>query len=269
MAPGADLIIVKAGDDSVLSTAVICGMSFIDTQAGLLGAPYVINMSFGSQLGAHDGTALDELAIDTLVGSGAGGKAVVVAAGNAGNDDIHASGTVVADAPGASTESVTFSVPAGVTLTVFDIWYEGADTFRFGWTEPGGLGLLARDDWYPVGFDFDVVDCFTVPGGTPAVDVNCVGVAHLVDPSNGDKEVFVLLFADGAATLVPGAWTLQLEGATVVAGGRFDAWSLFDPFTSDLDPSMRVGMPGTANNAITVGAYTTREFFGSERPSVP
>ncbi len=67
-------------------------------------------MSLGGQLGPHDGTGDDEQAIDNLVNGGAG-RAVCVAAGNEGNDNIHAGGTV----PAGGSLSLNFNLVNSTT----------------------------------------------------------------------------------------------------------------------------------------------------------
>lgn len=86
MAPNADIIFVKTDWSS---TGIIDAMNYIFEQADALGLPAVINLSLGTQIGAHDGTDPMEEEIDALVNAQSG-RAVVVAAGNEGGDDIHA-----------------------------------------------------------------------------------------------------------------------------------------------------------------------------------
>jgi len=108
--------------------------------AAQLGKSYVTNMSLGGQFGPHDGSSLDEQAIDNLVGPGVPGKAVVVSAGNEGDEDIHASGNV---RQGRSS-SFYVDVPSGASSVPIDIWYHGSDTFDVGFEDP--VGRTANPD---------------------------------------------------------------------------------------------------------------------------
>jgi len=81
MAPQADLIIVKGGDDGFTTVNQINGTAYIMAKADQLKRPVVINFSLGGHAGAHDGTDLHEQAMDAAVGPG---KAIVVAASNDG-----------------------------------------------------------------------------------------------------------------------------------------------------------------------------------------
>jgi len=261
IAPRADLVIVKGGDAGFSNPNIIRGLEFIRDQAALFGQPWVANLSLGGHVGAHDGTSEVEFAIDDLIGSGLPGRAIVVAAGNEGDSDIHAEGTVVespTDIPISTT--ATFVVDTTITDTRFDIWYEGGDDFRFGFSSSA---ILARAelDIFPDGGP-PVSGCWDVPGGQ-----NCISVIHTgIDPFNGDRNIHVRLLATGAAALTLGTWSFELQGDSIVEGGVFDAWSNKEEieFTSLVDGFERVGMPGTAADALTVGAYITRAQFPGE-----
>jgi subtilisin family serine protease len=223
VAPQADIIAVRVfgADCSFLSGAIdlIQALQFIDQKAAELGRPYVINLSLGTHIGAHDGTSLEEQAIDALVGAGKSGKAVVVSAGNEGNDPIHAGGFF--GPPGAANQRVTIDVAQGApNAALFDFWFDGRDTFTV--TISGG--------------------------GQPAQDLTS---QLTINPLNGSKRLFF-------ATARTPSFTLTIAGQSVVSG-RFDGWVEGGAvFTSQVEFSRLVGMPGTARNAITVGAYVTK-----------
>lgn len=240
MAPGADLIVVRATRTYIggFSTAdIVNALAFIDQKAQELGLPYVVNMSFGGQFGPHDGTSLHEQAIDSLVGPGKPGKAVVVAAGNEGNEAIHAGGNLTQD----GSAALSVNVPNGSQYFLADIWYEGSDIF--------GVGFLT-----PTGFRFDPVP--VPPGKSRCYNLTIGSVVCVVhndnNPYNGDKEILFLVDSP-----ISGLWQLILRG-TSVTNGRYDGWIQGCCVWVNPDNQMRVGMPGTARNAITVGAYTTK-----------
>ena len=62
--------------------SLIDAFSYITNYAASVNKPYVVNMSFGSHLGPHDGTSLKNLGIDILHGPG---KVFVGSAGNNGS----------------------------------------------------------------------------------------------------------------------------------------------------------------------------------------
>jgi len=75
------------------------------------------------------------LAINSLVGAGIQGKAVVAAGGNEGGSNIHASADLVNGA-----QTVQIDVPGGAVQFAVEIWYDGTETFTFGFTDSLGGG---------------------------------------------------------------------------------------------------------------------------------
>lgn len=66
------------------------GVNYIFSYAASAGKPAVVNISWGSQSGPHDGTTLFNQACDNLSGPG---KIIVMSAGNEGTEKIHLSKT--------------------------------------------------------------------------------------------------------------------------------------------------------------------------------
>lgn len=242
MAPGASIIAVRATRDYIggFATAdLVNAISFIDQKARELGMPYVMNLSLGGHFGPHDGTRLDEQVIDRLVGPGKPGKAIVIAAGNEGSQPIHAGGRISQG----GTAALRVNVPSGGGVFYADIWYEGSDTFGVGFIAPNGATLNPAP--VPPGSDA----CYQL--GNPAAAFVCI-YHSTNNPYNGDKEIVFEV-----RSLLSGTWQLILRGNSVT-NGRYDGWILGCCGWANPDNQMRIGMPGTARNAITVGAYTTR-----------
>ena len=247
MAPGADIVVVKAGDSGFSTANILSAIDFIDAVAAGLGSPYVINMSLGGHIGPHDGTDLQSQAINSLTGPGNPGKVVVVAAGNEGGDDIHASGNVAS-----GTQSVSFNIPTGTEVAFIDIWYDGQNSFSFGFLDPNNSGIAS----------------LVSPGQASAVLCNgpsiCLQAFHSTpqDNTNGDIEVFFVIFSSiGGPIGLPGIWSFSLTGA-----GAFDAWiSCVNGFCefSGGDTQLTIGEPGVAAGAITVGSYATKDCWPS------
>src|SRR3990172_2773570 len=133
VATEAEIVVVKATRDDALNefrtTDEIIGLAFIDSVAKALGKPYVANLSFGGQAGPHDGFSPTERFIDNLTGLGVPGKVVVAAAGNEGDEKIHAQAHTTNSKT--STE-ITFRVDPyseqtgnGNDNITFDGWYDG------------------------------------------------------------------------------------------------------------------------------------------------
>ena len=253
MAPGADIIVVKSdlGTDNIINA-----MGFIDQKAAELGLPYVINMSFGGHFGPHDGTDLLSVAIDNLVGPGIPGKAVIVAAGNEGSDFIHASGDVMS-----GDQVVDFTIPSSTTTILIHIWYSGSDSFALDVTDPLGNGFVG------------------IQAG--ASEIGCIGVTWCLNAvssgtlSNGSKEITFSVVDFSSSSISPtGTWSFKLSQASPV-NGSFNAWiadckpSDDCQFTSSHASNFgSVGEPGVAQDAITVGSYTTRNCWNGQSGQV-
>ncbi|MDZ7374916.1 MAG: S8 family serine peptidase, partial [candidate division KSB1 bacterium] len=80
------------------------------------------------------------------------------------------------------------------------------------------------------------------------------------DPRNGERCLLVQVY-DYQEDRPPkkGVWTIRLEGSV----GHFDAWlagsSMAAALLDHLDSTIKVSVPGTARNVITVGAYVTKK----------
>jgi len=247
VAPEANIIVVAsvAGTEALGDSAnALDAVQYILSKAASLGKPVVINMSLGDNLGAHDGTSLLEQGIDNLLGGQ--GKCMVKSAGNAADDDIHASGTV----PASGTSTVQFVVPTGDTSPdTIDIWYRGSDRFGITITTPGAAPTAVVSP--------GTTTTVTLPNGNQAfID------SELNDPNNNDNRIYIQLSRGTSSAIQQGTWDFTLHG-TQVTDGRFDAWiergtiipRFIGPF---LNNARTISIPGTAREIITVASYITR-----------
>lgn len=126
VAPESEIIVVKVFDDDCeylyQYVNLVQALEFINEKASILGKPYVVNFSLGSQIGGHDSNDLEEIAIDKISGAGKSGRAVVVSAGNDGGNPIHVSGYL----------KDSHEIKIDVTQTepdqaIFDFWFNVFD----------------------------------------------------------------------------------------------------------------------------------------------
>ena len=241
MAPQADLIIVKGGDGSFSTYNQINGTSYIIQKAEQLGRPVAINFSLGGHWGAHDGTALHEQAMDAAVGPG---KAIVIAASNDGDHPIHASGQV---SSGGSV-TTTFTVNDDVEDFWIDLWHEGSDRMTLTVTTPDGYTTPALTSGSASGWQ-----SYETSSGKIEI------TAPSKNPENQDFNFTVYVSDDAGEAVKAGSWSFKLTGNQIY-NGRFDAWLPYSSaeFTSNIDWTMLVGMPGTARQPITVASYCTK-----------
>lgn len=131
MAYEADLVLVGVRRDSIEQqwmegsfSDFIDGINYIFNYAASVGKPAVVNISWGSQSGPHDGSTLFNEACDNLTGSG---KIVVMSAGNEGEEKIHLAKTFT------PTDSTIYTfldfVPDLYKRTWIDAWGDAGKTF--------------------------------------------------------------------------------------------------------------------------------------------
>jgi subtilisin family serine protease len=250
MAPEADLIIAKItrdnnGGGSSISSDNINALKFIQQKATEMGRPFVINMSLGTSVGAHDGTMDQERAIDEVVNGGTG-RAVCVSAGNYGNADIHASGQL----PAGNATSLNINVNAKSTPQFFGLSYALTDNLTITLFRPDGVKIG------PVAYNPN-----QVPGASNQyVDIyNSLDDKRDADPQNDQKAV-AIFFKDAAANIgsTPTRTWLVLLETGAVSNGHFDAWIENGNFTTFVDGSRRISSTATSRGAISVGGFVTR-----------
>lgn len=260
LAPNATICFVKT---DFSSTGIIDAMNYIFDQADALGLPAVINLSLGTHVGAHDGTDPMEEEIDLLVNAQAG-RAVVVAAGNEGADNIHAEIQTIDMAsvlgPDLEVTAYTPTAGSGNDLILLAGYYDDTDDLTVQlWSPAGSLFSATFDSGFGSG-------CTAVVSDTEGDVQICNNNSSNLGQSTSDNEIVVLIF-DNNSTHDPvvGTWSMALSGNTVAGSGWVDFWmtsvlggsTSSAAFTTHIDEKETLGIPATANDAITVGAYTT------------
>jgi hypothetical protein len=109
------------------STDIIDGIAYIFNYASSVFKPCIVNLSWGSSLGPHDGLSLFSQACDALTGPG---KIFACSAGNSGGDTLHLQKTFTTASPSVST-FITFdpSLDSANQKTWIDIWGDTAKSF--------------------------------------------------------------------------------------------------------------------------------------------
>lgn len=245
VAPGATLLVVK----TLRSTTQIAqGIQYIFRVARELGRPAVVNLSLSAHWDSHDGKDPLSEVIDRESGPG---RIVCAAAGNDGNESIHARRTIEP----AETVSIRLRVPPrAVHIVVLNGWYGGDGTLEFAVRSPSD----AQTPWQAVITPDNPRRTYAVPGG----QINVVTGGRRSE--NGDFAVRIeLLAATVGHGVQAGVWQLLARNAG--AQPRvLDAWVLDGVHQhvafsgKSVDDSALIGAPGAAGRAITVGSYTTR-----------
>jgi subtilisin family serine protease len=248
VAPGARIIFVKAGY-SVCSgeswtfdtNKILDGINYIVTKASQLKMRAVVNLSLGGNIGAHDGTDPFERALDAFVNAG---TPIVVAAGNSAGDLDHVNGEL------AQGQSVTLDLELRQTTTdvAVDIWYPSDNQIDATLTAPDGNNYPVQpsNGWRMAQFG----------------EINTTTASY--DHGN---ELYVEL--NSTNNLPESGWSISLTGTRINSQGTWDAWtdsqtctfpgSYFIPGEGyEIDSQDTIGIPATARNVVTVGAYVTK-----------
>ena len=251
MAPEADIVMVSSTFDIA---RILEEAKYISELAASEGKPYVINMSFGSQYGPHDGTTTYDR---TMVKYGKAGGILVAAMGNDGDVNQHTTCTFEED-----EETVNIYVKdIGQSYIYLDLWGQATD---------GKQHLTVRPFVYNTSTkvrDFK----------NDAFWKSCGNISAVIDPNN-KKENYS--FAVQVATM-RGSSTNLIFGVEVTGNtdDTFHAWiskSQFGSFYKPIgapdaisgDSEYCVGQGGASiPNSIAVGSYNAvgrqfKNYFG-------
>ena len=249
VAPDAELLVVRS---DLTSTSIMRAWSWIIAKAAALGRPVVISNAFGSDFGPHDGTDSVERELDRLSGSGV---IFVVAAGNAGNDGKHASGTVAAGTPSTFAFQLTAEGEGK-----FSLWYPATEQWKFSLSKAGSTEPVATVSPGEQTGAVAVTDDST----TTTFTVDATDAPHPVHTTLNHLSLTVSRPSGGAS----GAWLGELRRVSGSGTVRWDAWTTagelafhrtgLDGTTGGKDALRTLTEPANAARAITVAAYTTR-----------
>jgi len=239
IAPDADLIVVRT---NLEDTDIIQGLQYLKNKKNSLGRPMVVNMSFGTHYGPHDGTSMLERAIADRSGSG---FVVVASAGNNGNRAGYAAISGIN-----STVSVRFG---SLDPNTIQGWYKNG-TLRVEFCTSYGRCLSAEPGEFVTGTIRTIdnfLDC--------RVRIDNRTTNH---PLNGDGMFEVdfncsISFSNLTIKLTPRSGTpkADLYFLDPRAFSRFGDCSFDDGFGGYLGT---VAQPATSPHVITVGALTSR-----------
>lgn len=259
VATGSRLIVVKLGNRRESgfprTTEMMRAVAYVLKKAQEMGMPVAINMSFGNNYGAHDGSSLLERFLDNA--SEVWKNVVCVGSGNEGAASGHVSGNL--------TERQQVEVVIGSyerTLSI-QIWKNYADLFGIRLRAPSGKSVeveFLRDGSQSVVMDGTTV---LIYAGEPA-------------PYSVHQEIFFDLIPVGAY-VAEGVWTVEMEPRKIVSGSfqmylpGLEVRSAETRFVRP-DPSLTLTIPSTAQKVITVGASQTvydayADFSGRGQPA--
>jgi subtilisin family serine protease len=267
VAPLAEIIAVRRGPGHL---NVQRALNYIFNHPKAAGRPVVVNLSFGSNLGPHDGTEDWEQAIDMLI-TGVPGRAVVKSAGNEVTLRSHVMGSVPAANAGVNgTLLIDFSIPEeSAESSVLDLWYDRAGSLSIELIPVGHTttGPVAH------GVDFPAAPPFIANPTASAGRQVHVSLDATINGSDGrDNNVTVYISKPTSGNIPIREWQLRLTNAGAAAV-NFHCWSspqlgtLFLPPLRSADPpdsrirasvQSTITTPGNAREVITVANHQAR-----------
>ena len=242
------------------STQIVLAVDYLLELARSANKPISINISLGTNGGAHDGSGGVSRWLDALLASE--GRCICVAAGNAGQEGpteespmgwimgrIHASGKIPSRDLIVDLEwTVIGDTVTDVSENELEIWYSPQDRFRVAVKPPGSSA------WLEVG-PRQYVQNKRLASGTFVSIYN-----ELYNPVNGANCCAVYLSPDLRAEsftgVQAGTWTVRLIGDEV-RNGSFHCWiERDDPFEFNPIDGKRVGrMPSFFTVTTNVDAH--------------
>ena len=248
VAPEAALVVIKLGRQGDIKGArtveLMRGLKFAADMAVKENMPCAVNISFGTNEGAHDGNSLFEQYVNEIAGRTK--MSIVAAAGNEGSAGHHFSGTLAAG----ESETVEFTVSGGIYTMYMVLWKDFVDEFNMELISPRGesSGIIKSVEKERV---------FVLEG--VQIRFNLGQPTHY----NVNQEIYVQ-FRGANREIGKGIWKFNITAISSV-DGSYHIWlptaeevTRGTAFTRP-DPFATVTMPATAASVIAVGAYDANQ----------
>ncbi len=257
-APASTLVLVGFEGSQIRR---IDGIEYVFDIADALGKPAVVNVSWGSHHGPHDGTSILERTMDNLSGEG---RILVNSAGNNGSDDL----SVHKNFTTQDTILSTFYMPETDTFAGdgnINIRGSGGGSFEVGfviWDETGDLVSYTPYTSTSDGSIFDTI----IQTATGTIEITKVMEASnpfsnrpsgSVNVNNQSRDILELYIKAASGKVV--AWNTNYAAFT----DEFPGMGPQQGRTTGNSEYSVVDGGGTANSSITVGAHTTKQLFES------
>lgn len=246
IAPDADIIAVKVGSKGIESfartTEFMRAVKYIIDEAEKLGKPVVINISYGTNEGPHDGSSLFEEYLDDM--SLRWKTSIVVAAGNEGDKGHHKYVKLEEDI----SKPIEFSVGPGEMELDISVWKKFSDDFTFKVVSPSGISSPNIGEY---------------SGEINAILGNTKMTSFFVPPTPYTLREQARINLRGNPYIQEGIWRIIIDASEVVEGDVDIYLPISEKLSENtkfLDPSLELTIttPATAERVISVGSYDYR-----------
>ncbi len=260
-----DFVLVSANFDkyegeSTGDSYIVDAIKYIFDYATKAGKPAVVNISLGTNIGPHDGSALFDQACNKLSGPG---RIIVTSGGNSGSDPIHIrksftiSDTIIYSFAGLVEDSW-----GDYSKGIIDIWGESGSNFCISAGLYGNYDMEWIDDFYCTSANKKMNKIIVGSDGRTCA----VSLILRQNEFNGKPRIFV-----DVANNSSDDFAIAVKGYA----GKVHLWncgtggSIGYPFLSNgvqgfIDGNSEYTISeigGTAESVITVGAYVSKTTF--------
>ena len=247
VAPEADIIVVKVGTKGYKSfartTELMRALKYVMDKAIQLSKPIAINISFGTNDGAHMGQSIFESYITDVASTWK--CVIVIPTGNEGSAGHHYQGQVESN----QVKEIEFFTSPGLSQFYITMWKNFADDLTVEVIFPGG------DSSGIIGIESQLK---TVRQGNVSLTVIYGQPTHY-----SELQEIYFKFTAAEGTISSGVWKLIIRSGDVV-DGQLELWL---PTTEEVTektffstPSINntLTMPSTAKKIITVSGYNDK-----------
>ncbi len=244
VAPEASLIIVKLGEKGFPSfaktTELMRAIKYVIDKAQMLNMPVVINISYGTNDGPHNGQSIFETYIDSMAERWK--NSIVVAAGNEGSAGHHHEGKIASH----ETQEVDFFYAGKFNSFYITLWKNFTDDFTVELTLPGGqtTGEIIYYDLTRT-YRFGNISVF-VNYGQPQFYNAFQEIFFQISSPPGPLPIGIYKITVRARQITDGNYNMYLPTVEEVTAQT--------AFTIS-NENITLTIPATAQNVITVGGY--------------
>lgn len=245
-APAAALLVVRLEQNVsryfTSDTNLMRGIKYAIDKAVVLNMPLVINISYGTNQGSHDGSSLFEQYINDMADRWK--TAIVIPTGNEGVSGKHFYGRVTTG----NSIDAQFTVQSALDSLSITVLTSFVDE----------LELQIIDGAGRASSPFDLKRDHTIFIGTAQVVVSIVQPT----PYNADQNITLIFNDISGSTLTATIWTVRIIGIAVVEG-NVNMWlpvtEISGANTGFLAPEVNTSLtiPSTVEKAISVGGYNS------------
>ena len=256
MAPESDIVLVAT---TMSSNDVLDGLQYILSYAQSVGKPCVVNMSLGNHVGPHDGQDYNEIYTDYLFqNTYTKGAALMVSAGNEGEDRLHIGKTFTAQDSTLYTFVVKDDGRSAYSGTV-DIWGTQGSNFRVKIAMVDSTSSLSQ--LRNVSFPLTINTNSTASTVTAVISTNCT-VRYMTYTSNYyyNNKPRVYLNLSGASTNNGRyCFLIKVESTSGTVhmwnnSGKFNGGTAGTPGNTNYTSNNK----GSGNTSTMVASYNTK-----------